>query len=248
MPGKSGFRQVQATVDEVSQNPVFSEVRPSGFQVRLSPMNRTGIAVGSALILIATVPIAYVQFRIRSHNWVPLTAPVRLVEGEDVTTPEFKADLDGSYVVGLDFAPTNSPLEECLVGDRLFKDDCKSLGSGLDLDWSVLRQALAGDAAVVNNEAYRPQSFGGAGVVETVLGSFDAQKGEHYKIRLHIRKIAPELNAAFPKVSVEAHRIYWEKWMIFAQASLLFAIVPGISGLLVLIWATLKKSKMLETA
>jgi hypothetical protein len=206
-------------------------------------MNRTGIAVGSALILIATVPIAYVQFRIRSHNWVPLTAPVRLVAGEDVTTPEFKADLDGSYAVSLDFAPTNSPLEECLVGDRLFKDDCKSLGSGLDLDWSVLRLAFPEDVAVVDKEAYRPGGFGGAGVVETVLGSFDAQKGEHYKILLRVRKIAPELNAASPKVSVEAHRIYWEKWMIFAQASLLFAIVQGVSGLLILIWAILKSPK-----
>jgi hypothetical protein len=240
--------QVEVADNIVSGNFALYTLSLSRRHVRSSPMNRTGIAVGSALILIATVPIAYVQFRIRSHNWVPLTAPVRLVEGENVTTPEFTADLNGSYVVGLDFDPMNSPLEECLVGDRLFKDDCKSLGSGLDLDWSVLRHDLPEDAAVVDKEAYRPQSFGGAGVVETVLGSFDAQKGEHYKILLHVRKIAPELNAASPKVRVEAHRIYWEKWMIFAQASLLFAIVPAVGGLLILIWAILKRPKMIGTA
>jgi hypothetical protein len=206
-------------------------------------MNRIRIISGCVLILIAATPIAYVQFRVHSHNWVPLTAPVTLNAGESTTTPEFTTDMNGSYAVALDFIPTNPGLEECLVGDRLFKDDCKSLGSGLDLDWSVLRHNSTEDVVVVDKQPYRPGSFGGAGVVETVLGDFDAQKGEHYKILLRVRKIAPELTAASPKVSVEAHRIYWEKWVILAQASFLFAIVPGVSGVLILIWVGANKLK-----
>jgi hypothetical protein len=211
-------------------------------------MKRTSAILGGPLLLIAIAPYAYVQFRLRSHNWFPLKAPVKLVEGEDVASPEFKADLTGSYEVGMDFAPINVDFEECLAGDSLFKDSCKSVGSGLVLDWSVVRRHLPQDVMVVDHEAYKPQSFGGAGVIEAVLGSFDAQEGEQYKILLHIRKIAPELNSASPKINVEAHRIYWEKWIILAQASLLFAVLPGISGLLVLLRAIFKQRKAAELA
>jgi hypothetical protein len=206
-------------------------------------MKKTGPIWGGTLICIALAPYAYVQFRLRSHNWFPLSAPVSLVEGGDVVSPEFKSDLTGFYVVGLDFAPTNVDLEECLAGDILFKDSCKSVGSGLALDWSVVRHQLPKDVTVVDHEIYKPQSFGGAGVIQAVLGSFDAQAGEKYKILVHVRKIAPELNSASPKISVEAGRIYWEKWIIFAQLSLLFAVLPGISGFVVLLWAIFKRRK-----
>ncbi len=162
---------------------------------------------GASLIFISVAPFVYVQFRLRSHNWTPLSAPVRLVEGDDLASPEFKTDLTGRYVVGLNFAPTNIDLEECLVGDTLFKDSCKSVGSGLDLDWSVVRHQLPKDVTVVDHQVYKPQGFGGAGVIETVLGDFDAQAGEKYRILLHVRKIVPELNSASPKISVEAARI-----------------------------------------
>jgi hypothetical protein len=64
-----------------------------------------------------------------------------------------------------------------------------------------------------------------------------------HAILLHVRKIAPELNSASPRINVEAQRIYWEKWIIFAQASLLFAVLPGISGLLVLLLGIIKQRK-----
>lgn len=211
-------------------------------------MKRTSAILGGTLLLIAIAPYAYVQYRFRSHDWFPLKAPVKLVEGEDIASPEFKTDLTGSYAVGLDFAPINVDLEECLAGDSLFKNSCKSVGSGLVLDWSVVRRHLPQDVTVVDHETYKPQSFGGAGVIETVLGSFDAQKGEQYKILLHVRKIAPELNSASPRINVEAQRIYWEKWIIFAQASLLFAVLPGISGLLVLLLGIIKQRKAAKLA
>lgn len=206
-------------------------------------MSKTGLRVGAVLILIALAPFAYVQIRLHSHNWLPLTAPVRLDAGKEVGTSEFVTDLSGSYVVSLDFTPNNPALEECLVGDSLFKDDCTSLGSGLDLDWSVLSGDSNKVKAVVDRQAYRPQGFGGAGVVSTVLGDFDAKEGNRYRILLHVKNVAPELISASPKIRVEAHRIYWEKWIIYSQASLLFAIIPGAAGLLILLGAVFKQPR-----
>jgi hypothetical protein len=220
-----------------TQEPVY------GSCVESFPMKKTGLIWGATLIFVAVAPYGYVQFRLRSHNWTPLSAPVNLVESSDVVSPEFKTDLTGRYVVGLDFAPINIDLEECLVGDTLFKDSCKSVGSGLDMDWSVVHHQLPKDVMVIDHRVYKPQGFGGAGVIETVLGDFDAQAGEKYRILLHVRKIVPELNSASPKISVEAGRIYWEKWIIFAQLSLLFAIFPGIGGVIVLGWAIFNRRR-----
>ena len=204
-------------------------------------MNKKGAAIGAVLILIAILPVAYVQIRLHSHNWNPLIAPVMPSQGKEVTSAEFKADLNGTYVVSLEFAPTNTALEECLVGDRLFKDDCASLGNGLDLDWSVISRNSSGKRPIVDRKLYVPGAFGGAGVVATELGTFDAHEGDRYSVLLHVRRIAPELRAASPRISVEAGRIYWEKWVIFAQLSLMFAFVPGVGGVLVIMWSIFRQ-------
>jgi hypothetical protein len=101
---------------------------------------------------------------------------------------------------------------------------------------------------VVDHETYKPQSLGGAGVIETVLGSFDAQKGEQYKILLHVRKIAPELTPHHRGSTSRRKGFIGEKWIIFAQASLLFAVLPGISGLLVLLLGIIKQRKAAKLA
>jgi hypothetical protein len=200
-------------------------------------MIKKGVVVGAVLILIAILPYVYVQSRLHSHNWEPLTAPIMPPADQDITSAEFEADLNGTYVVSLTFAPTNVALEECLVGDRLFKDDCASLGNGLDLDWSVISRNSSGERPIIDRKLYVPGAFGGAGVVATTLGTFDAHEGDHYKILLHVRNIAPELRVASPKISVEAGRIYWEEWVIFAQLSLMFAVFFGAGGVLVIWWS-----------
>jgi len=204
-------------------------------------MSKSGAVVGAVLILIAILPYAYVQTRLHSHNWEPLISPIMLSPGEETKSAEFKADLSGTYVVSLTFAPMNVAHEECLVGDRLFKDDCASLGNGLDLDWTVISSNSSGGRPIVDRKLYVPGSFGGVGVVATTLGTFDAREGDRYSILLHIRNIAPELRAASPKIRVEAHRIYWEKWVIFAQLTLMFAVVFGVGGVSVVWWSMFKQ-------
>lgn len=184
--------------------------------------------------MIACLPMAYVHFRLREHNWAPLSTPANLTTGE-LGRPEFVADLSGTYIVSLAFAPTTVAREECLVGDRLFKADCQNLGSGLDLDWSVTRRDLGEDIVLINNQTYLPHAFGGAGAVETELGRFDAQSGGRYKISLRVRQSSPELRAASPLLKVDAHWVYWEKGVEYEQLSFWFAAVVGIAGIFAII-------------
>ncbi len=200
--------------------------------------------LGISLIAIAMAPYSYVQYRLRSHNWTPLDAEASLKDGSTTMTADFPTDLTGFYSVNLTFAPVNVELEECLVGDRLF-DSCDKTRDGLDLDWSVLRSDAHGEVPVVEYQPYRPASFGGAGYVETALGTFDAHKGEKYRIAIRVRHIAAELLSASPHVRVEAGRIYWEQWVIFAQLTLLFSAAVGLLGAALLIWGLLWQRRMM---
>lgn len=200
--------------------------------------------LGICLIAIAIVPYGYVQYRLRSHDWAPLNAAASLKDGSTTLTADFPTDLTGFYNVNLTFAPVNVDLEECLVGDRLF-GSCDETQDGLDLDWSVLRSDAHGEVPVVEYQRYRPASFGGAGDVETVLGSFDARKGDKYRIAIRVRHVAPQLLSASPRVRVEAGRIYWEQWLIFAQLTLLFGAAVGLPGAALLIWGLFSQRHMM---
>ena len=200
--------------------------------------------VGIALILVALVPYGYVQYRLRSHDWTPVDVPASLNDGTTTMTPDFAADLTGFYNVDLTFAPINVELEECLVGDRLF-GSCDRTQDGLDLDWSVLRSDPHGEVTVLEYQRYRPVAFGGAGYVGTVLGNFDAHKGDKYRIAIRVRHVAPQLRSASPHVRVEAGRVYWEQWVIFAQLTLLFGAVVGVPGIVLLIIGLLSQRRVM---
>jgi hypothetical protein len=142
------------------------------------------VIVGGGLLAIAGLPLIYVKARLREHNWEPLDSPVDLATGR-LTRSEFIADLTGTYIVSLAFSPNDIEREECLLGDRLFKESCAELGDGLNIDWSVTREGGSnGNGDLVANQPYTPHSFGGAGAVETELGRFEAQAGQRYKISI----------------------------------------------------------------
>jgi hypothetical protein len=190
------------------------------------------IVVGTSLIVLAAIPELYIQYRLHAHNWNPLKSPILLQVGT-VRTPGFVTDLNGFYEVGLAFQPKNIDLEECLLGDRLFQTSCEKLGSGLKLDWAVIREGWNENSPVVGPKAYDPRAFGGAGVVQTQLGGFEAQRGKRYAVVLNVHSVSSELNAASPQVRVEAARIYWEKWVIFNQLIFWLSFVLGSVGLII---------------
>jgi hypothetical protein len=105
------------------------------------------------------------------------------------------------------------------------------LGSGLDLDWSVTRRDVGEDIILIDSQTYRPHAFGGAGVVQTELGRFDAHLGGRYKIGLRVRQSSPDLRAASPLLNVDAHWAYREKWVEYEQLSFWFAALIGIAGI-----------------
>src|SRR5579864_4672690 len=157
-----------------------------------------------------------------SHHWTPLSVSLNLRRGE-FRSPEFETDLTGTYVVSLavDNAVTAGK-EGCMTGAT-----CGSTARTLFLEWSV-----AGVSGSTSRAPYEPHAFSGTpGKMETEVGNFEAKRGERQKIVLNILTEAGELNAAHPKLVVEARRIYWEKWVILGQLAFLGAIVFSTVGI-----------------
>jgi hypothetical protein len=190
------------------------------------------ISLGIGFIVLGAIPELYIQYRLHAHNWTPQKFPFLLREGT-LRAPDFSTDMDGAYSVNLAFQPRDAAREECLLGDRLFKDSCDKLGSGLALDWAVVRNDRRGSSPVVGPQPYTPGMFGGAGVVEVRLGEFQARRGQEYAVVLNVHNSSPELKEAAPEVRVEAGRAYWEEWVIFSQPAFLLAVVFGLIGLLI---------------
>jgi hypothetical protein len=199
-------------------------------------MRKSNLLAGLLLVGIAGLPMVYFHSRLKEHDWAPLSTPVDLTTGK-IDKSEFIADLTGTYIVSLAFSPTNSPKEECLLGDNLFRGNCRDLGSGLDLDWSVTRSDLGEAVTLIDNETYIGHAFGGSGGVQTELGRFGAQAGGHYRVSLLVRQSDPELRAASPFLKVDAHWVYWEKWIEYQQLSFWFAVIVGVTGIVNLIRA-----------
>ena len=193
---------------------------------------RRHVKLGFILILIGMTPLLYTTYRTFAHNWTPLTVPVILTPGE-FQSPDFKTDLTGTYIVslvferGLPFGKEVSDKERCMIGDDFPKGSCNSDTRTLYVNWSV----VPGTASMGLATEYKPGTFSfTSDKIEAELGRFEAKRGNPQKITLKILRNAGTLNAAHPKLKVEAHRIYWEEWIILGQLAFLWAIVLGAVG------------------
>jgi len=185
------------------------------------PLHRS---IGIGIILIGVAPVIYSAARIFSHNWVPLSVPLRLVPGE-FHSPEFKTDInDGRYLVELRLSELpNLEREKCEMGIPLGR--CESIDQTVDFDWQV----VSIDGETVQSGQYKLLFFGG---VEVGFGEFRAKRGGRYKVLLHVRRDAGELNTANPTLVVESGGEYWEEIPDLYGYSLLWAKYVGGLGLL----------------
>ena len=203
---------------------------------------RRHVKAGLITIAVGILPLLYTFYRVHSHNWRPLSVPVVLTP-RDFESPEFTTDLTGTYIVSLVFSPVaDDDKEDCQIGEEIVKGTCQDIPRTLYLEWSV----LAGGGTVVPASPYEPHAFSGSpGEVGTEVGRFDAKRGNRQRIRLRILNDAGELNADHPKLIVEAHRIYWEQWIILGQLAFLFAIFFATVGLgLILVPLLFRRTKL----
>jgi len=203
-------------------------------------MSRIGY-LGIALAVVAVLPLSYCELQLHLHKWQPLRLPLSLKTGS-VNSPPFKTDLTGTYVLSLVFTPLpDVRREDCLVGDDFPKGSCTNVRRSLDLNWIVQKS----NGTVISRQPYKPHAFSGSpGELGTELGTFEAQAGTQYSVELEVLQPSVELNAAHPALKVEAHRVYWEKWVILTQLSVLFALGLGTIAAVCIAWHFLSRRRL----
>lgn len=206
---------------------------------------RPHVRAGLIIIVVGILPLLYTIYRTHSHNWRPLSVSVVLTP-KDFESPEFTTDLTGTYIVSLVFDPmADHKKEDCQIGAEIVKGTCQDIPRTLYLDWSVFANATA----VVSVAPYKPHAFSGSpGEDGTEIGQFEATRGGRRRIRLRILNDAGDLNAAHPKLIVEAHRVYWEQWVILGQLAFLAAIFFAALGLCVIFGPLLFRRRKLPAA
>jgi hypothetical protein len=187
---------------------------------------------GLVVFLVGIVPLLYTVYRLHSHKWDVLKTPLVISPGQ-FKSPAFSTDLDGTYVVSLAFdTMPDINREDCLIGWDFPKGSCKEISPTLDFDWIAI-----GDVGSMENAGhFKIYGMSGAGEDEVLLGRFEAKRGGHQEIVLNILRDAGELNSAHPRLKVQAHHVYWEKWVIFNQMAWLVAFGAGLAAIILIFW------------
>ena len=81
--------------------------------------------VGSVLVIVGVVPLAYLLWYASVHKFQPLSMPLPFKQGH-YTSPVFKTDLDGPYVIQMEFSDPSGQ-------SRGLNQEAI-----LDLDWKVV--------------------------------------------------------------------------------------------------------------
>ncbi len=173
--------------------------------------------VGSCIFISGALPYLYTVFRYKQHNWTPLTYPIVLKPGI-TESPYFRTDLNGTYLLSLVFdTMPDLRREDCLIGDDFPTGSCKGVERTLYFGWKVVR----GSAQIIQSGQYDHAWSSGSGDVEAGIGGFEGRRGGWQKIVLNVTQDASELNAAHPRLQVEAHWSYWENWIMLGQLAIL---------------------------
>ena len=177
--------------------------------------------VGSCIFISGALPYLYTVFRYKQHNWTPLTYPIVLKPGI-TESPYFRTDLNGTYLLSLVFDTMPDLKERRLLRSGMIfrRAHVKALNELYTLGGKLVR----GSAQIIQSGQYDHAWSSGSGDVEAGIGGFEGRRGGWQKIVLNVTQDASELNAAHPRLQVEAHwKLLGKSWIIYGQFAFLLA-------------------------
>ncbi|MDJ0943813.1 MAG: hypothetical protein QNJ30_10125 [Kiloniellales bacterium] len=166
------------------------------------------------------------SYLLRSGEWVPVSAPIELVEGRSFAF-DLKARSDGSYEIAIDVEKTLPQKEiECLLGLKPLRGTCGGIQPELSLSWRVAvdrNVTVSGDTSSGDlGASYGP-------TIARKIGRFPSVEGTSYQIRLDVLRTAPELAATNPQLRITRDAMEYKS--AFVQASILSYLALAILAL-----------------
>lgn len=176
-------------------------------------------AIAVCLVCLGVAPYIYARHRYHSHNWTPLATAIILKPGQ-FQSPEFTTDLNARYLILLAFDQSKGidpHRAQCAMGISVL--NCTRDQRTVRFDWELISE----NGNVIQRGAYEPLGFSGAGEVD--FATFQGKRGATQRVVLRIQQDAGELNAADPKLLVQAGPENWEAIADLQSYSMLWAII-----------------------
>ena len=177
-------------------------------------------------------------FLTRSSIWEPLTLPVNL-QHETTQSQPFTVGMSADYLVELE-ADRAVPFEQlnCLLGiDTGTPIQCEGV-SPVELTWQVTSSNPPG---IVAEGSSRGRASGAWGdTVSRTMGSFAANKGDEYVLKIVSTQNGSALMPANPRVVVRQHPLQSKGTAVAAQLLFWFGIVVVFSAV---VWLAFRRTQ-----
>jgi hypothetical protein len=194
--------------------------------------------IGIALVGVAAVTwLGWITWA-RTRTWSPATVPLSLSAGSSTSTRDFRVNVDGRYEISIEAtANGNVPLKElvCLLGlEPLWPDKTCSTDSVIRTSWIVTshEMTVAGGLSDKKNGGWTAQGWSRAG---RVIGQFNANKGQQYKVCVQTLADASRLSTVHPDLTVEFGGPNYESVAVVTSLLNFACAAMGILGVILLI-------------
>jgi hypothetical protein len=187
----------------------------------------------AAVFLVAAVALYGLNdYLFSAIEWAPLQIPVELVDGRE-HAGEFTARWGVVYEIRLD-TDRNLDLQEqnCLLGiETVVPERCAGISPELNVSWQVKSdgEVIARGESDDSQVGYWGPSMG------KILGAFQAQGGQSYRVVATVGRTAPELQRSNPRLRIAVaprERKWTYVWsgllIVLATCLLLLAIVLSL--------------------
>jgi len=200
--------------------------------------DKTLFRSAAVLVVVAAVLYGFYDHLFSGIDWTPLRVPVELVKGRS-HGGEFIAQWGVEYEIHLD---TDRKLglqeQNCLLGiETVVPERCAGVLPELVVSWQV----RSNEAAIAAGESGDSQAGYWGPSMGKILGAFQAEEGERYRVAVSVERSSPALQRSNPRLQIAVAQRE-RKWT-YVWSGLLIELAAGILLLAIVLAAILAARK-----
>jgi hypothetical protein len=190
------------------------------------PLPKIMMVLGSLLMVVGIIPLAYLLWYVNNHNFQPLSMSLPFEHGH-YTSAVFKTDLDESYVIQVEFSsPTGRSID--LNQEAI-----------LDLDWK-----LVDSTGATLQRGFQNTTMRGANGVN--LAEYRPKRGDAQQLVIELNQDLAEPEGSH--VTVEVNSTEDPEGRAFAYYyAVRWALIAAVPGLILLVSAFVIRTTTRDT-
>jgi hypothetical protein len=194
--------------------------------------------IGLGLLMSTTLMWSGWTLWSHTRTWCPVNVPLSLAAGDLTTTREFAVNVAGPYKIEVEAKGTSTmPLPEvvCSLGlDPMRRQKTCSTKSVLRASWTLTSHGkkIAEGSSDSETGGWTAEGWSQA---SRTIGTFDARKGQTFKLSVQTLQDASSLSAASPRMKVVAGGTNFESVLVFSGVLNIACIGLGALSIMLLL-------------